>query len=196
MGVFLILASDDTLKKMCILFFFSKTNNGWAFLGIGASFRIDQEIQWLPYTGFYNSDTLFYIVQPLWSAKKSFFNQKVIFKIMGNWASSVCPRIKVVFLLHIGILVNFLLLFDANLRDTHWNTLPHTSVNYMIKKRSTCLDCFIHYIIIKNLISKLCYFNIAILDKCISQYTDYPVFNLGSTLWNIAPRECTVKYIP
>ena len=34
--------------------------------------------------------------------------------------------------------------------------------------------------------------NIALLDK----YTEHPVFALGSILWNIAPREWTVKYCP
>ena len=38
--------------------------------------------------------------------------------------------------------------------------------------------------------------NIALLAKCISKYIEQPVFPLGRILWNIAPRECMLKYSP
>ena len=42
--------------------------------------------------------------------------------------------------------------------------------------------------------SEITSFNIALLDKCISQYPEYPVFTLGSILSNIATKECIMKY--
>ena len=47
-----------------------------------------------------------------------------------------------------------------------------------------------------NDIFKLNSFNIYLLDKCISQYTEHPVFAIGSIMCNIAPRKCTLKYCP
>ena len=52
------------------------------------------------------------------------------------------------------------------------------------------------YIIFSRYISKIYYFNITLLDQCISYYTKLLVCAQGSILWNIAPRECTVKYFP
>ena len=52
------------------------------------------------------------------------------------------------------------------------------------------------YIISKRGILELSSFNIALLDKCISQYTKHPVLALGSIRQYIAPREYMVKYCP
>ena len=43
---------------------------------------------------------------------------------------------------------------------------------------------------------KLNYFNIAIMDICISQYTEHAAFALGNIMWNIANRQCTEIYSP
>ena len=35
-----------------------------------------------------------------------------------------------------------------------------------------------------------------LLVKCISKYTEHPVFDIGSIMWNIALREYTLNYCP
>ena len=45
----------------------------------------------------------------------------------------------------------------------------------------------LQYIICISGILDITFFNIVILAKCISQYTEHPVFALGSILGNIVP---------